>query len=114
MAEPASPRAPVRHIVMWNVAGDTPAERQAGITAVKHAFEGLRGQIPGLMHLEIGIDESRASHACDMVLVTEFENDEALASYATHPAHLAARGRLEGVRVARYQVDYACPTPEGR
>ncbi|ATN32279.1 stress responsive protein [Rhizobium sp. ACO-34A] len=106
MPQSKSSPAPVRHIVMWNVAGETPAEKQAGVDAVRREFENLRGQIPGMTHLEIGIDHSGVSYACDMVLVTEFENEDALAAYATHPAHLAARDRLEGVRTARHQVDY--------
>jgi hypothetical protein len=35
-----------------------------------------------------------------------FESKEALAAYATHPAHVKIRDELEGVRIARYQVDY--------
>ena len=97
---------PVRHIVMWNVAGDTPGEREDAISRVRAEFEALRGQIPGMLHLEIGVDHSRISYACDIVLVSAFENEAALQAYAIHPAHLAARDRLEGLRVARHQVDY--------
>ncbi|MAM11042.1 MAG: stress responsive protein [Rhizobiaceae bacterium] len=97
---------PVRHIVMWNVAGDTSGERARAISRVRAEFEALRGQIPGMLRLEIGVDHSGISYACDMVLVSEFENEAALRAYAAHPAHLAARERLEGLRVARHQVDY--------
>ncbi len=97
---------PVRHIVMWNVAGDTAADRAAAIATVREAFEALRGRIPGLTHLEIGVDHSRIDYACDMVLVTDFDSDASLSAYATHPLHLAARDRLEGLRIARHQVDY--------
>ena len=97
---------PIRHIVMWNVHGDCEAQRQAAIAAVRHEFEALRGQIPGMSGLEIGVDVSRVSYACDMVLVSEFDSSAALAAYAEHPAHLRARDRLEGMRVARHQVDY--------
>ncbi|MBC2775239.1 Dabb family protein [Rhizobium sp. AQ_MP] len=97
---------PVRHIVMWNVAGNTPAERNAAIDTVRNAFEALRGRIPGLIRLEIGIDHSRIDYACDMVLVTDFDSEASLKAYATHPLHLAVRDRLQGLRVARYQVDY--------
>ncbi|MAM09396.1 MAG: stress responsive protein [Rhizobiaceae bacterium] len=96
----------VRHIVMWNVAGETHGERADAIGRVRAEFEALSGQIPGMLRLEIGIDHSRVSYACDMVLVSEFESEAALQAYAAHPAHLAARDRLKGLRIARHQVDY--------
>ena len=96
----------VKHIVMWNVLGSSEQEKEAAVAVVKSRFESLRGLIPGMTLLEIGIDFSRVNYACDIVLYTEFESKEALAAYATHPAHLKVRDELDGVRVARYQVDY--------
>ena len=96
----------IRHIVMWNVRGATPEERSNAIRFLKSRFEGLRGRIPGLLRLEVGVDTSRVGHACDVVLYSEFESRQALAAYATHPEHLRVRDELEGLRVARHQVDY--------
>lgn len=94
------------HIVMWDVAGATPAEKADAIAAIRQEFEGLKGSIPGMSLLEIGVDTSRIPYACDLILVTEFESQETLEAYASHPAHLAVRDRLEGLRIARHQVDY--------
>lgn len=98
---------PIRHIVMWRVAPGP--DRDAAIARIRTEFEGLRGQIPGMTQLEIGADISRISYACDVVLLTDFDSAEALRDYADHPAHLAARDRLEGLRIARHQVDYLRP-----
>lgn len=97
----------IKHIVMWDVSGATPQEKHRNIQRLRCAFEGLRGQIPGLRHLEIGVDASRVDYACDVVLYSEFDSQAALDAYATHPAHLSVRQELEGVRIARHQVDYA-------
>lgn len=97
----------IRHIVMWKVRGDTQVERIANIERVRRGFLGLRGRIPGMMHLEIGVDTSRVDYACDVVLVSEFESQAALDGYAVHPEHLQVRDDLAGVRVERHQVDYA-------
>ncbi len=97
----------IKHIVMWNVTGDTNEDRRDAAEFVKNRFEGLRGEVPGLLHLEVGLDHSRVDYACDMVLYTEFESQEALDAYATHPAHLRVRGELGHMRIARFQVDYA-------
>ncbi|MDO1583252.1 Dabb family protein [Rhizobium oryzicola] len=106
MSFPTSKSA-MRHIVMWNVAGTTTEEKADAIAHIRREFEALRGSIPGMTFLEIGEDTSGASYACDVVLVTEFDSQDALDAYASHPAHLAVRGRLEGIRIARHQVDYA-------
>ena len=66
-----------------------------------------RKLIPGLLHLEIGVDSSRVDYACDVVLFSEFESQQALDAYATHPEHLRVKRELGDLRVARHQVDYA-------
>jgi Stress responsive A/B Barrel Domain len=96
----------IRHIVMWNVRGDSSAERAHNIALVKSEFESLRGRVPGLLHLDVGIDDSRIDYACDVVLYSEFASREALAAYAQHPEHLRVRRVLGDLRIARHQVDY--------
>jgi quinol monooxygenase YgiN len=96
----------IRHIVMWNVRGDTPAAKARGIVQVQSSFASLRGRIPGLLHIEVGIDSSRIEYACDVVLYSEFESQAALDAYAAHPEHLRVKQELGDLRIARYQVDY--------
>ena len=96
----------VKHIVMWNVKGASRGEKNASIQLLRTAFEGIRGKIPGMVHLEIGEDHSHVDYACDVVLYSEFESQQALDAYATHPEHLRVRNQLEGLRIARHQVDY--------
>ena len=104
----------IKHIVMWNVRGDDADARARNLALLKTEFESLRGRIPGLLHLEIGIDDSRIDYACDVVLVTEFESRQALADYAQHPEHLRVRGVLGDLRSARHQVDYEVQPEAGR
>ncbi|WP_447588047.1 Dabb family protein [Aquipseudomonas campi] len=96
----------VKHIVMWNLKGDTEQEKHDTADLLKRAFEGLNGLIPGMLSLEIGIDFSRIEYACDVVLYSEFESTEALQGYATHPEHARVRAELDGLRITRHQVDY--------
>jgi Stress responsive A/B Barrel Domain len=97
---------PIKHIVMWQLRGETPAERAAARTKVKTLFEGLKGRIDGLTHIEVGADVSNVDYACDVVLVSEFTDRAALKAYATHPEHLRVRQELGDVRIGRFQVDY--------
>jgi hypothetical protein len=104
----------IKHIVMWNVRGDDAESRAHNLALVKAQFESLRGRIPGLLHLEVGIDDSRIDYACDAVLVTEFASRDALAAYAQHPEHLRVRRALGELRSARHQVDYEVHPEAGR
>ncbi len=99
----------IKHIVMWNVRGDTPAEKAQGIARLQRSFESLRGRIPGLLHLEIGVDSSRIDYACDVVLYSEFESQAALDAYGSHPEHVRVKNEVADLRIARHQVDYATP-----
>jgi len=96
----------IKHIVMWNLQGETPSAKAQAIARLKASFESLRGRVPGLLHLEIGVDSSGVDYACDVVLYSEFESQAALDAYATHPEHLRVKNELEGLRIARHQVDY--------
>lgn len=102
----------IRHVVMWNVRGDTPGEKLANVEKLKACFLGLRGRIPGLLHLEIGVDASRVDYACDVVLVSDFASQAALDAYATHPEHLRVKRELGDLRTRRHQVDYVLPDGE--
>jgi quinol monooxygenase YgiN len=101
----------IRHIVMWNVRGATRDEKLANVEQLKAAFLGLRGRIPGLLDLEVGVDTSGVDYACDVVLVSDFASQAALDAYASHPEHLRVRKELGELRTARHQVDYAVPDP---
>jgi hypothetical protein len=96
----------IKHIVMWDVRGNTPEQKKESAMLVKSAFESLSGKIPGLKKLEVGVDVSAVDYACDVVLYTEFETRELLDAYASHPEHLRVKEVVGDVRIARHQVDY--------
>ena len=99
----------IKHIVMWNVRGDTAAQRGANLALLQSSFESLRGRIPGLLHLEIGVDTSRIEYACDVVLYSEFESQSALDAYGLPPEHLRVKAELADLRTAKHQVDFTAP-----
>jgi hypothetical protein len=96
----------IKHIVMWDVRGETPEEKREAALFLKSRFEDLSGRIPGMRRLEVGIDTSGVDYACDVVLYTEFDSQEALDAYAAHPDHLRVRQEIGDLRIARHQVDY--------
>jgi hypothetical protein len=96
----------IRHVVMWRVKGKTAEERKHNARTVSSAFEALRGRIPGMKTIEIGLDTSNVDYACDLVLVSEFESEKALMDYAIHPEHQRAKLLAADLRTERFQVDY--------
>lgn len=86
--------------------GDTPAQKAANVQQLQRSFHSLRGRVPGLLQLEVGVDGSRVDYACDVVLFSEFESQDALDAYASHPEHLRVKQELGDMRIARHQVDY--------
>ncbi len=99
----------IKHIVCWRLLNRTePLHECADAVAIKTALEALRGQIPGLLHLEVGFDHSRQESAGDIVLYSEFSSREDLASYLVHPAHVEV-GKIVRPRTKdRRMIDYEC------
>lgn len=94
----------IKHIVMWRLKDgiDQPAAAQA----IKQALEGLNGQIPGLIRLEVGINIVADKDASGVVLYSEFESQAALDAYQVHPAHNVAAEVVKAARAERRVVDY--------
>ncbi len=85
----------IRHVIMWKLKEGTDAE------VIKKELEGLNGQIPGLLSLEVGIEED------DAVLISDHESWEALETYAKHPLHVAAANTfVRPYIVSRQAVNY--------
>lgn len=102
----------VKHIVAWRLKdsalGHTKAENALQTKAL---LETLRGRIPGLLGLEVGLDFSATENSADVVLVTEFESRAALAAYQVHPEHKAVVAFVSQIVAERRLVDYETDQP---
>lgn len=79
----------IKHVILWKIKEEKSAKEKEEIKAnVKKGLEGLAGQIPGLLEIKVQT-ESLESSTADLMLNSSFENQEALKSYASHPAHVA-------------------------
>ena len=95
----------VKHIVMWRLKGEG-AEKIRAALRVKSLLESLRGKIPGLLHIEVGVNFIEDGNASDVVLYSELANRDALATYQAHPEHLAVAPQVREVAIERRSVDY--------
>ena len=90
----------VKHIVLYTLKEGV--DKAEAVKIIKDQLEPLVGVIPGLTHMEI----RQAYQGMDYALYSEFENREALAAYASHPAHLAAKEHFWNFLDSRVAADY--------
>lgn len=97
----------IKHIVLWRLKesahGNTKLENAR---LIKEKLEGLRGRIPGLLAIEVGIDTTATPNSSDIVLYSEFASQEALNAYQVHPEHKAIVPFVAEAQSERRMVDY--------
>ncbi len=97
----------IKHIVMWRLKEHAQGNsRKTNAQLVQQKLESLRGRIPGMLKIEVGVDFSATADSADIVLYSEFENREALDVYQSHPDHEAIKPFIMDVRAERRLVDY--------
>lgn len=97
----------LKHVVMWRfVEGAEGKSRSEHAQWMKEHLEALVGVVPEIRALEVGIDCSRGATAYDAVLISLFDDAEALKRYKNHPAHQAISTHCKQVRESRTVVDF--------
>ncbi|MBR5311602.1 MAG: Dabb family protein [Clostridia bacterium] len=96
----------VKHIILWKLKESLSEEEKAAARAeAKRRLENLNGKIPGMISLKVVTDRLASSNA-DMMLDSEFENEEALAGYQVNPLHVEAATFVRSVVEARLCLDF--------
>ena len=97
----------IKHIVMWKFKDSAHGnDRASNARMAKERLESLRGRIPGLLAIEVGVDVSATANSCDVVLYTEFADADALKVYQAHPLHQAVVPFVAEAASERRVVDY--------
>ena len=97
----------LKHIVMWRF-----VEGAGGKSRVEHAqymkehLEALVGVVPEIRSMEVGVNNNPSSSAYDAVLVSLFDDKDALDRYKVHPAHKAVAAYCKEVHELRADVDF--------
>ena len=96
------------HIVWWTFKPEANGNAAAANAAlVKQSLEGLRGKIPELKELKVGVNVLGSStRTADLVLVTFHDDAEGLAAYAAHPEHQKVVELLKQVVATREAIDF--------
>ncbi len=97
----------IKHIVMWTLKDEAAgADLAANALKMKELLSALRGLIPVIVDLEVGLDVFAASPACDVILYTAFATRADLDTYQAHPEHQKVVGFVKQVVASRSVVDY--------
>ena len=100
----------VRHIVVWRLkdfAALTPESQPWA--ALQKSAAAMRAGVPGVLKLDVGLDQSRTPESADLILFSEFESWAALEGYQVHPLHEDFKKVLGPLRNERRMIDYEIP-----
>ena len=78
----------IRHIVMWKFRRDLEETPQQVAEEMKSRLEALRGEIDGLLAVEVGVNLVETASSYDAVLTADFPSWEAMEAYKVHPLHV--------------------------
>ncbi len=94
----------LKHVVVWKLRD--PSRKAEHGAVVKDALESVRGRIPGLLAIEVGLDAGYDGGAVDVALYSEFADRAALDRYQQHPLHLVAKDVVAPLLAERRVVDW--------
>lgn len=93
-----------KHIVMFKLHGSDELRRETALR-FKAALDALPEQIDVLQSIEVALNENPGED-WDIVLTAIVPTMADVATYAKHPAHVAAASIISEVKEARACVDY--------
>ena len=93
-----------KHIVMFKLHGSDELRRDTALR-FKAALEALPQQIDVLQSIEVALNQNPAED-WDIVLTAIVPAMADVATYAKHPAHVAAAAIIKDFKLARACVDY--------
>lgn len=95
----------IRHLVMFTVNGQTQDEKNQQILKAATMLEGLVGVVPGLRVMNVYANALDIEGNWDFVLAADFDDDEALNGYISHPAHVEVVDYIRTIAVGRAAID---------
>lgn len=92
----------IRHIVMWKFKEG----EYENMLLFRERLLALKGQIPEIRAMEVGVNINPSERSFDAVLVSEFDSLDALKSYSANPLHVAVSEFCKSIRTQSVSVDY--------
>lgn len=90
----------IRRVSVWKLHKAEDAER------MKEALLSMKGEVPSLYDIEVGVNLSEHAEAFDIVFIGTFEDEAALRSFDGDPVHKDVGEQVRGLRESRVVVEY--------
>lgn len=90
------------HIVLFRLKDRSPAS----VMKARDVLMSMKGKIPMLRHLEVGIDLIHSERSYDIALLTRFDSPPDLKAYQAHPVHVKVAGYIMEAKESNVAVDY--------
>jgi quinol monooxygenase YgiN len=92
----------LRHVVMWALKDPADAPRFAAL------LQSCAQVVPGILEFDVHCRVQGLEATADVLLVSTFASEQALAEYQAHPHHQAVAKELGAMRLRREVVDSFC------
>lgn len=96
----------IRHIVFFKF---KPGASEEGKNKLASDLKSLKGKIPLINRLEIGVDIGKKQNSSDLALIVDFNTWEDVESYGAHPAHIEVIKFIKDICQNHSKVDYETP-----
>ncbi len=93
----------IRHIVFFKFKPGASEEEKNKLAS---DLKSLKGKIPLINRLEIGVDIGKKQNSCDLALIVDFNTWEDVGSYGAHPAHIEVVKLIKDICQNYSKIDY--------
>lgn len=95
-----------RRVVLWRLKATEPGQQAKDAAIIKEALESMRGKIPGMLAIDVGINVSGSTDASEVCMMVDYVDEAALAIYETHPVHEAVKPVVGPLRSERRVAEF--------
>lgn len=92
----------IKHIVMWKFK----ESEHESMLLFRDRLLALKGKIPEIRLMEVGININPRDRSYDAVLISEFDSMDDLRAYSTNPLHVEVSDFCKTIRTASVSCDY--------
>lgn len=101
----------LRRVVLWRMKAEDVDQRAKDALQIKEALESMRGKIPGMLAIDVGVNVSNSPDASEVCMMVDYEDEAALAVYETHPVHEAVKPVVGPLRSERRVSEFFMQSP---
>lgn len=96
----------LRHVVSWKLAESDASVRAQQAERIRSGLASLPALVREIRALEVGVDDGSSPRNWDVVLIADYDDEDALRRYAQHPEHVKVAEYIRSVVSERSSVDF--------